>query len=31
MDQILHLPLLNIIFYLHFEKKTVFCDWVILN
>ena len=27
----MHLPLLNIIFHLHYEKKTVFCDWVILN
>ena len=31
MDQNLHLPLLNFIFYLYYEKKTVFCEWVILN
>lgn len=27
----LHLPLINIIFHLNYEKKHVFCDWVILN
>jgi len=27
----LHLPLVNIIFHLNFEKKTVFCEWVTLN
>ena len=31
LDQILHLPLVNFIFHLSFEKKTVFADWVILN
>ena len=31
MDQILHIPLLNFIFFLHYEKKQVFCDWVALN
>ena len=27
----LHLPLVNLIFHLNSEKKTVFCDWVTLN
>ena len=27
----LHLPLINIIFHLNYEKKNVFCDWVTLN
>ena len=31
MESMLHLPLVNIIFHLNFEKKTVFCDWVTLN
>ena len=31
LESMLHLPLVNIIFHLNFEKKTVFCEWVILN
>ena len=31
LEQILHLPLLNFVFHLHYEKKQVFCEWVILN
>ena len=31
LDGILHVPLLNFIFHLHAEKKTLFCDWVCLN
>ena len=31
LEGILHMPLLNFVFHLHTEKKTVFCDWVLLN
>jgi len=31
MDQILHTPLINFIFYLNNEKKSIFANWVILN
>ena len=31
LDQILHIPLLNLCFHLHGEKRTVFCEWVLLN
>ena len=31
MESMLHVPLVNFIFHLNFEKKIVFCDWVTLN
>lgn len=31
LESMLHLPLVNIIFHLNFEKKTVFCEWIMLN
>ena len=31
LDGIIHLPLLNFAYHLYTEKKSVFCDWVLLN